>query len=63
MTFRPWRTSARLTPISGATSDLVLDLSHEGNATFTADKGRISDNKLTLSAAEAANFTLTVSTK
>ena len=49
--------------ISGATSDLVLDLSHEGNATFTADKGRISDNKLTLSAAEAANFTLTVSTK
>ncbi|MFC7337302.1 c-type cytochrome [Haloferula chungangensis] len=46
---------------TGATNGLVLDLTHEGPGRITCDKGSIRDNKLTLTPAEAAAFTLTIS--
>lgn len=39
---------------------LVLDLSNEGKATLTSDKGTLKEGKLTLTADEAKSFTLTI---
>ncbi|MGJ8695319.1 MAG: family 16 glycoside hydrolase [Verrucomicrobiaceae bacterium] len=46
--------------IQHITAPLVLDLSSQGKATLTSDKGIIKDSKLHLSAEDAKSFTLTV---
>ncbi|MFT6181189.1 MAG: cytochrome c551/c552 [Akkermansiaceae bacterium] len=49
--------------IANVSEPLVLDLSNEGKATLTSDKGTLKEGGLTLTADEAKSFTLTITKK
>lgn len=51
----------RVFSLQGITTPVTMDLTHQGKATLTSSKGQWSEGKLTLTAAEAKHFTLTVS--
>ncbi|WP_158965412.1 c-type cytochrome [Paraglaciecola sp. L3A3] len=46
--------------IKGLKQGLTLDLAHQGSAQITADQGQLENNRLTLTPAQAKNFTIEV---